>query len=210
MSTDRRLWLIDAGYLVKAQQTVAPGYQFCYRKLRAKLEENGPFWRAYYLNCSSNPPKDEQDEFHRWLKTAAPIGPKIIVRLYKLKRNKVDRAYCETCKRMSNVCCQACAANNAPHQLNRNQQKGVDVGLATLALTLTDDYDTLVLSSGDADLLDAVEYLTSNSKRFELAVFRYGVAPDLQSYADHIHWIDSFKDEVAKDGSDQPAAPLIQ
>jgi uncharacterized LabA/DUF88 family protein len=74
----------------------------------------------------------------------------------------------------------------------------VDVGLATLALTHRDRYDTLLLSSGDSDLLDAVEYLTELGKRLELVVFKDGVAPELQSRADTIHWIDDFAGEVRK------------
>lgn len=46
----RRLWLIDAGYLLKAQRSVRTGYQFSYLKLREHLERDGALWRAYYLN----------------------------------------------------------------------------------------------------------------------------------------------------------------
>jgi uncharacterized LabA/DUF88 family protein len=74
----------------------------------------------------------------------------------------------------------------------------VDVGIATLALTHRDRYDTLVLSTGDGDLLDMVEYLSENNKRIELLVFRDGVSTDLQARADAVHWIDEFAEEVRR------------
>jgi YgiT-type zinc finger domain-containing protein len=100
-----RLWLIDAGYLLKCQRTVQQGYQFSYLKLRERLEQDGPLWRAYYLNSTPNPPSDQQDSFHTWLRAAPPRGPKIITKLYKLRNVKADRPYCETCGRTVNVEC---------------------------------------------------------------------------------------------------------
>lgn len=72
------------------------------------------------------------------------------------------------------------------------------VGIATLALTLMDGYDTLLLSCGDGDLLDTVEHVTRRGKGFEPAVFRHGVAADLQARADHIHWLDDMAEEIQK------------
>ncbi len=48
----RRLWLIDAGYLLNAQRSVSHEYRFDYLKLRRKLEEDGSIWRAYYFNST--------------------------------------------------------------------------------------------------------------------------------------------------------------
>ena len=45
-------------------------------------------------------------------------------------------------------------------------------GLATLALIHRDNYDTLLLSTGDSDLLDAVSFLADHGKRIELVVFQ--------------------------------------
>lgn len=190
-----RLWLIDAGYLLKAQGKVRQGYLFSYAKLRHRLEQDGPLWRAYYLNSTPNPPSDQQDGFHTWLRSAPPRGPKIVTKLYKLRNTRADTPYCETCQKKVTVNC----PGGPGHRLHKQQQKGVDVGIATLALVHADKYETLVLSSGDADLLDAIEYLSEKGKRIELLVFKYGVATDLQSRADHIYWIDDFTDEVAQD-----------
>ena len=49
---DRRLWLIDAGYLFNARHSVSQGFAFDYLRLRRKLEELGEIWRAYYLNSA--------------------------------------------------------------------------------------------------------------------------------------------------------------
>lgn len=203
----RRLWLIDAGYMIKAQESVRGGYRFSYLKLREYLERDGILWRAYYLNSTPNPPSDEQDAFHVWLRSAAPAGPKIITKLYKLKRTSV-RGYCETCGHSIVPVC----PTSPTHRLHRQQQKGVDVGLATLALIHAPSYDTLVLSSGDGDFLDAVEHLTENrEKRFELLAFRgnarSGVSTELQARADKIYWINDFADEVAQDRLEPSPAP---
>jgi len=73
------------------------------------------------------------------------------------------------------------------------QQKGVDVGLATLMLTRLNDYDVLVLSSGDKDLLDAVEYAKSQGKDIELAVFKHGVAQRLINLSSQVLYLEQFK-----------------
>ena len=73
---NRRLWLIDAAYMFLGQQTVGTGFQFDYKKLRDHLERDGKFFQAYYVNSTPNPPTDQQDAFHTWLKSAPPRGPR--------------------------------------------------------------------------------------------------------------------------------------
>ena len=176
----RRLWLIDGAYMFSAQTSLGVGFQFDYKKLRDKLEQDGKIFQAYYVNSTPNPPTDQQDAFHTWLKSAPPRGPKIQVRLHALKNLRVK--------------CLSCSAT-----FDRPVQKGVDIGLATLALTLLDRYDTLILSSGDGDFKDALEYIRNRmNKRLELLVFPSGVSTDLQSLSDSIYWIDEFKDEVRR------------
>ena len=190
-----RLWLIDAGYLWNARHSVRSDYQFDYGKLRQKLEQDGQFWRAYYLNSTPHPPTDAQDAFHTWLRSAPPRGPKLVTKLYELKKVRADRAFCEHCNTKVTLSC----PGGRGHHLANQQQKGVDVALATLALTHRDRYDALVLSSGDGDLLDAVEFLSERGKRIELAVFMHGVSTDLQARSDRIYWINDFEDEVSRD-----------
>ncbi len=182
MRAGQTIWLIDAAYLFNAQRSLGSSYNFDYLKLRNKLEKEGQISRVYYLNSTQNPPTDAQNGFHTWLKTAKPEGPQIIVKLYKLKEEAYQCPYCN-------------------HKFNEQVQKGVDAGLSTLIVRLAyqQNYDNLILSSGDGDLEDAIahvkEYL---KKRVELCVFRYGVSPDLQAYADRIYWINDFAQEVAK------------
>ena len=133
--------------------------------------------------------------FYNWMRSAPPLGPKIITKLYELRTSEITELYCEQCRRKVPVSC----PNDRGHRLSREQQKGVDVGLATLALTHIDNYDTLILSSGDSDLLDAIEYITEKNKRFELLVFKNGVSTDLQCRADRIYWIDEFAQDVARE-----------
>jgi uncharacterized LabA/DUF88 family protein len=191
--SERKLWLIDAGYFFNAQNSLYGDFKLDYLKLRQKLESYGPVWRAYYLNSMPYPSSDQQDAFHNWLQCGPPRGPKIITRLYGLKRTTIDFVHCEQCRERVEVSCA-----KGGHRLYKEQQKGVDVGLVTLALTHQENYDTLVLSSGDGDLLDAVEYLTERGKHLELLVFKAGVSTDLQARADTIRWIDDFADQVAR------------
>ncbi|MGI6144454.1 MAG: NYN domain-containing protein [Clostridia bacterium] len=182
MRTGKTVWLIDAAYLFNAQRSLGGDYNFDYLKLRNKLEENGEINRVYYLNSSQNPPNDAQNAFHSWLKTARPNGPQFLVKLYKLKESENKCPYCH-------------------HDFTYQVQKGVDVGLATLIVKLAHQksYDNLILSSGDGDLEDSVAYVKEYLyKRIELCVFKGGVSPDLQSYADYIYWINDFADCVSK------------
>jgi hypothetical protein len=69
--------------------------------------------------------------------------------------------------------------------VNLNQAKeGAETAVAFFVSK--DHYDTLILSSGDGDLIDMIEYLSELGKRIELQVFSEGVSTDLQARADHI------------------------
>ncbi len=179
-SKERRLWLIDGAYMYRSQSSADPQYRFDYKKLREKLEQEGKFFQVYYLNSVPKEPPEAMEKFHTWLKSAPPQGPQFQVKLFDL--------------RPLSLTCPACGV-----EFQRHVQKGVDVGIATLALTLADRYDTLVLSTGDGDFKDMVEYVRNTlNKRVELVVFKSGVSTDLQSLADRVRWIDEFKHEVEK------------
>jgi uncharacterized LabA/DUF88 family protein len=193
---NRRLWLIDAGYLFNARHSVSSGYEFNYMKLREKIEEDGEIWRVYYFNSTHNPPTDAQDGFHSWLRSAPPVGPKIITKLYGLKDQRGDKAYCDTCSQKVVLNCPNQSKDGVRHILKNEVQKGVDVGIATSALIHKENFDTLILSTGDGDLLDAIEHLSELGKRIELVVFNAAVSTELQSRADKIYIINDFADEV--------------
>ena len=173
------VWIVDAAYLMKA----APS-QFDYLRLKTTLEKEAgsPFTESYYLNSTTNPPSDQQNSFHTWLKTAPPRGPKMRVKLYKLKslHNK----------------CPSCS-----HEFDREVQKGVDVGVATLIIKLATQnlYDRLILSAGDGDFEDAIAFVSDElHKEFWLSGFEGTVSADLQSYANRVIWLDEHWESIKK------------
>lgn len=194
MLNENCLWLIDGGYIFNAQRSLGVDYAVDYLKLRTKIEQSSTIWRAYYLNSIPNSPSEGQNSFHNWLESGPPKGPKIITQLYELKTIRADSAYCEDCQGKIRLTC----PHGSFHHIVREQQKGVDVGLATLALTHHERYDTLLLSSGDSDLLPAIEFLSERGKRIVLVVFQEGVSTKLQCRADEIMWVDDFSDEVRR------------
>jgi len=191
----RRLWLIDASYIhANNLALLGPNRRVDYLKLRQLLEQElGPLWRGYFLNAVQDEAHEARDRFHNWLQSAAPGGPNLIVKLYGLKSERVRNAWCADCGNKVDV---SCPHGGSGHTLLNQRQMGVDVGLATLALIHRERYDSLVLSSGDGDLIDAVEHLSESGKGIELAVFSTGVATDLQARADRIIWIDQHLDAV--------------
>ncbi|WP_440995115.1 NYN domain-containing protein [Arhodomonas sp. SL1] len=191
----KRLWLIDASYIHAVNlQLFGPNQRVDYLRLRGLIESRfGPLWRGYYLNGIQNETHEARDRFHGWLQSAAPVGPNLIVRLYGLKSERVRNAYCQDCGGKVDV---TCPRGGDAHTLVNQRQMGVDVGLATLALVHKERYDTLVLSSGDGDLIDAVEHLSESGKGIELAVFSAGVSAELQARSDQVLWLDEHMDEL--------------
>lgn len=160
-------WIVDGAYAMKG----APG-RFDYLKLKAQLEaRNGnTFFESYYLNSTPNPPTDAQDAFHTWLKSAPPGGPRFRVQLYKLKD--------------IHVTCPGCSL-----AFDRQVQKGVDVGIATLLVKLAfrNRYDRVILLAGDGDFEDSIEYVKSElDKEVWIAGYHGSLSTDLQSYSNEV------------------------
>jgi hypothetical protein len=139
----KTVWIIDGAYLFN----YAKSHQFDYLRLKQELTKaNGyPIYEGYYLNSTPDPATDAQNAFHSWIKSAPPKGPKLRVQLYRLKD-------------MHNTC------PNCSTHFDRQVQKGVDVGIATLIIKLAAQnvYDRLILSAGDGDFEDAVSYIKSD------------------------------------------------
>lgn len=175
----KTVWIVDGAYLMKA----APG-RFDYVKMKKELErENGePFFEGYYLDSTQDTTTEAQDGFYNWIKLAPPVGPQMRVHLYRLKE-----LHCE---------CPSCH-----NHFDRQVQKGVDVAVATLLIKLAaqSKYERVILSAGDGDYEDAVEYIKDElRKEFYLAGFKGSVSADLQSYANKVIWVDDFWDRVTK------------
>lgn len=175
----KTIWIVDGAYLMRS----APS-GFDYLKLKNTLQQviHTEFTESYYLSSASAPPTDQQNAFHTWLKTAAPRGPRMRVKLYKLKpiHNK-----CPECN----------------HEFDREVQRGVDVGIATLMIKLASQglYDRLILSTGDGDFEDAIAYVKEElHKEIWVAGFDGTVSADLQSYASNVIWLDDHWDAIRR------------
>ncbi len=175
---NRAVWISDGSYLFKS----ALG-RFDYLKLKKELEEasGSPIAESYYFNSRGSGVNTAQDSFYKWMKSAPPIGPQMIVKLYSLKQ-------------VRNTCTQ-CGAES-----ERDIQKGVDVGIATMIMRLSaqNRFDQLILTAGDGDLADAVEYVKQVGKQISLAGFKDSVSPDLQCYADRMIWLDEMWERIRK------------
>ena len=179
----KTIWIVDGSYLLKSAHKFTPE-RFDYIKLKNELQalNGGPFFESYYLDSTFDPPTDAQNAFHTFLKYAPPHGPKMRVQLYKLKTMDVE-----------------CPQDG--HRFTRTIQKGVDVGIATLIIKLAVQglYDRLVLSAGDGDFEDAIDYVKSElHKEVVICGFKDTVSADLQSYANEVVWLDDLWQQIKK------------
>jgi uncharacterized LabA/DUF88 family protein len=176
----KTVWIIDGAYLFNFGKS----YPFDYLKLKNELMRlnSDAIYESYYLNSTSDPFADAQNAFHTWLKSAAPKGPKLRVQLYRLKD---AQAICPSCR----------------HSFNRQVQKGVDVGIATLIIKLAAQnvYDRLILSAGDGDFEDAISYVKSElRKEVWVSGSQLSLSADLQSYSDRVLWLEDMLPAIGK------------
>jgi nijmegen breakage syndrome protein 1 len=179
MMRNRTIWIADAAYLMKA----APD-KFDYMKLKQELEQinNAQIDDSFYLNSTYPNGSEQQESFHAWLKSAPPKGPKMRVKLYTMK---TMRARCPDC---------GC-------EFDREVQKGVDVGIATLIVKLAaqNRYSRLILSAGDGDFEDAIAFAKENMhKEIWIAGFDGTISADLQSYSDRVIWLENAWEKIKK------------
>ncbi|MFN7678567.1 MAG: NYN domain-containing protein [Cyanobacteriota bacterium] len=188
----KTVWIIDGAYLFNHGRS----RPFDYLKLKSELVRlnGGPIHESYYLNSTRDPATDAQNAFHTWLKSAPPRGPKIRVKLYRLKDFHVN--------------CPKCGA-----EFNREVQKGVDVGIATLMMKMAAQgvYDRLILSAGDGDFEDAISYIKSERlKEVWVCGGQDSLSTDLQSYSDNVIWLEDLHPAIDKDiHADRPLPPNI-
>lgn len=176
----KTVWIIDGAYLFNFGKIQA----FDYLKLKHEIERlnGGPLHESYFLNSVPEPATDAQNAFHSWIKSAAPVGPRFRVQLYPLKS-------------LHSIC------PNCRQSFDRQVQKGVDVGVATLIIKLAVQsvYDRLILSAGDGDFEDAISYVKSDlHKEVWISGSQATLSPDLQSYSDRVLWMEDMFPAIAR------------
>jgi uncharacterized LabA/DUF88 family protein len=178
----KTVWIIDGAYLFNFGKNRPNGIDYLKLKEELVKANGGPIFESYYLNSTPDPATDQQNGFHTWIKSAPPKGPKIRVQLYKLKDM---RNTCPSCKM----------------QFDRPVQKGVDVGIATLIIKLAAQgvYDRLILSAGDGDFEDAIQYVKSElHKEVWVHGSQSNLSTDLQSYSDNVLWLEDMVPAIDK------------
>lgn len=182
----RGLWLIDGSYIYKASkafQRENPAYDkkgVDYTKLKKELctAFDISSLDSWYFNSTPDPASDEQNAYHRWLKTAEPDGPHIRVKLYSLKEKKY---HCRDCNKDFSI----------------RVQKGVDVGIATAALRLYERYDVIILSAGDGDFEDFIRFLVEDKdKKLYIAGFARTISPDIQQFSNSIYLLNEHYSDI--------------
>ncbi len=176
----KTVWVIDGAYLFN----FGKAHPFDYLKLKNVLvhSNGGAIYESYYLNATADPSSDTQNPFYTWLKSAEPKGPKLRVQLYGLKN-------------IHNTC------PSCGHPFDRQVQKGVDVGIATLIIKLAvqNVYDRLILSAGDGDFEDAISYVKSEfHKEIWISGSKRNLSADLQSYSDNVLWLEDLFPGIGK------------
>ena len=126
----KRIWIIDGSYLYKSTPE-----RFDYLRLKNELQTilGITFTESYYFNSRMPRSTPAQLSFNKWLQTAEPIGPQLIVKLFDVKR---IFSRCNECQQQS----------------ERYIQKGVDVGIVTQIFKLLkrSQVERLTLCAGDS------------------------------------------------------------
>lgn len=92
--------------------------------------------------------------------------------------------------------------NNCGNQFDREVQKGVDVGIATLIVKLAaqNAYERLILAAGDGDFEDAIDYVKSEMhKEVWICGSQSNLSADLQSYADNVVWLEDLHPAIDRE-----------
>ena len=131
---------IDGGYLNKIN---TEKFKLDYQKLvSCLLGSSMELWRAYYYNClpykSSNPSEDDKERFNNAQRFYDCLKkfPRMSVRLGKLKYRGEDK-------------------NNKP--IFEQKQVDLMLGLDIASVCLSGKVETVILVSGDGDMLPAVK-----------------------------------------------------
>jgi len=172
---NRRLWLIEGAYLFNSSPE-----RLDFVKLRQRLEMNGKFYAVRYFGSQPKIETYQQRAFHEFLGHQGPSAPDFDVRLYPLKQ-------------ISCVCPRCHETGYRPIT------GGIDVAMATAAIAEAKNYDTIVLSTGDGDFVDAVRHIREVlKKRVELVAFNGTISPRLARLCDKVDLIDQYMEQVTR------------
>jgi hypothetical protein len=134
----------------------------------------GPITRGYYVAPSTDPDFDMRSDFHKWLRCQPASGLDI--------RTHLVEAH-PSCGR-----CLSCG-----EQVHHFDDKEVIVEIATLLLksAAQDTFDRVILTARDRALEDAVAFVRRDlGKEVWLNMARANAQMALQSYADHVVWLE--------------------
>ena len=164
--------IIDAGYFFNVQKKYG---SFDVLKFKHFIEDklDGIVTRGYYVTTLDGP---NQQSYHTWLKSVT--GPKL-----EVVTKSVKPKMCDKCGNSVYV------------------EKGVDIAIITLAIKHAEknNYDTLVLVNGDADLLDALVYLRDDlGKEIVIVGDLDSISTDIQAMSDQVMLVGEHINEFAK------------
>lgn len=177
--TNDVMMFIDGSYVVKSTD-----FKIDYKKLKTFLEKEigKTINQGVYFNSVSKSGAEEQNKFHNFLKSAAPVGPRLEVKLYAMKGSEIR---CHNCQ----------------ETFVRQVQKGVDVAIATKMIeqAYLKKCSTILLVAGDGDFEDAVHFLRSHlDQKIILAGFRKTMSVDIQSICDRVIFLEDHANKIKK------------
>lgn len=183
----RTIVFIDNSNMFKGQQRA--GWKLDMEKLHSYLSNEGAIWQTFFFASVSNPPRYMQTKFYNFIKNKMRWE----VKIYKLGRKSI---YCRECHRRWLV----------------QVEKGVDVGLATKMLTLSNAraFDTAVLVAADKDYMETVQAIKNNGLRVEIVAWRGTISPEMEqeSSSPVVFFDDNKKDLVLTIEADKEAEEL--
>ncbi len=173
----KNIWVIDGAYLYKS----TPGrFDYLLLKRELQLHLGITFGESYYFNSRVHAPTPAQMSFNKWLQTADPSGPQLIVKLMETKRIVTT---CNECGRPS----------------ERYIQKGVDVAIVTQVFKLLQrqHLQRLTFCAGDSDFNSALEAVNDHGIPIDIVGFKDTMASDLQQWG-NVVWLDNIWPKIEK------------
>jgi uncharacterized LabA/DUF88 family protein len=136
------------------------GWRIDAKKLHAVLERGGPIWQTFFFASATDPPRFQQTNFYRFIKTEMRYE----VMMYGLGTKTVRCPKCGDVRRVP-------------------VEKGLDVGLATKLLTLANAraFDTALLVAADKDYLETVRAVKQLGLRVEIIAWRGTISSELEN-----------------------------